>query len=215
MGEAQAVSTAELASAKTMEREQFWNLPNTITVFRMAVVPVLMLLPFAQGKQGSEIFAWFYIIAAMSDILDGWLARRGQQVTRIGKMLDPLADKMLVSTALIMLMAVGRLEWWACWMAVVIVGRELAVTGLRGIASDHGRIMAANWLGKAKTLVQNIAVSALLFHYTTIGLPAHRIGVVLLGVATALTLWSGYRYFAEFFSTTVILPEAAGNGEEQ
>ncbi len=130
-------------------------------------------------------------------------------------MLDPLADKMLVSTALIMLMAVGRLEWWACWMAVVIVGRELAVTGLRGIASDHGRIMAANWLGKAKTLVQNIAISALLFHYTTIGLPAHLIGVVLLGVATALTLWSGYRYFAEFFSTTVILTEAAGKGEEQ
>lgn len=215
MGEAQAGSTAKLGVTEQFPREQFWNLPNTITVFRMAVVPVLMLLPFADGKRGSEILAWFYIVAATSDIVDGWLARRGQQVTRIGKMLDPLADKMLVSTALIMLMAVGRLEWWACWMAVVIVGRELAVTGLRGIASVHGRVMAASWLGKAKALCQNIAIGALLFHYTTLGLPAHTIGIFMLAIATALTLWSGYLYFAEYFSSTGELAESSpeGHGE--
>lgn len=209
MGEAQAVSTAKLGIQGPIRDEKFWNLPNTITVFRMAVVPVLMLLPFADGKFGSEVIAWFYIVAATSDIVDGWLARRGQQVTRIGKMLDPLADKMLVTTALIMLMAVGRLEWWASWMAVVIVGRELAVTGLRGIAVVDGRVMAANWLGKAKALCQNIAIGALLFHYTTLGLPAHTIGVAMLGLATALTIWSGYLYFADYFSPAT---QTAKNG---
>ena len=80
MGEAQAVSTAKLGATEQLPREQFWNLPNTITVFRMAVVPVLMLLPFADGEYGSDVLAWFYIVAATSDIVDGWLARRGQQV---------------------------------------------------------------------------------------------------------------------------------------
>jgi len=183
-------------------REEFWNLPNTITTFRLAVVPILMLMPFADGRRGSQILAWLYIVAALSDILDGWLARRGQQVTRIGKLLDPLADKLLVSTALIMLIVVGRLEWWAAWMAVVIVGRELAVTGLRGIASAGGRVMPASWLGKAKALSQNCAIVALLFHYPQAGLPGQEIGLVLLSVATLLTLVSGYLYFADFFGST-------------
>ena len=182
-------------------REEFWNLPNTITSFRLAVVPILMLMPFADGRQASQVFAWLYIVAALTDILDGWLARRGQQVTRIGKLLDPLADKLLVSTALIMLIAVGRLEWWAAWMAVVIVGRELAVTGLRGIASAGGQVMPASWLGKAKALSQNCAIVALLFHYPQAGLPGHEIGLVLLALATLLTLVSGYLYFADFFGS--------------
>ena len=189
-------------------REEFWNLPNTITSFRLAVVPILMLMPFADGRQASQVFAWLYIVAALTDILDGWLARRGQQVTRIGKLLDPLADKLLVSTALIMLIVVGRLEWWAAWMAVVIVGRELAVTGLRGIASAGGQVMPASWLGKAKALSQNCAIVALLFHYPQAGLPGHEIGLVLLALATLLTLVSGYLYFADFFGSP-----AKGNPE--
>jgi CDP-diacylglycerol--glycerol-3-phosphate 3-phosphatidyltransferase len=180
-------------------REHFWNAPNTITLIRIAVVPLLLLLPLWPDKLGSQLIAWLFICAALSDWLDGWLARRGQQVTKIGKLLDPLADKLLVSTALIVLLSMGRVPPWASWMVVVIVGRELAVTGLRGFASADGRIMAAQWPGKAKTLVQNFAIGALLFHYTTIGLPAHEIGLVLLALATALTLWSGYVYFADYF----------------
>ena len=84
-------------------------------------------------------------------------------------------------------------------MVVVIVGRELAVTGLRGIASSHGQTMAAQGPGKLKTVVQASAIGALLFHYETIGLPAHTVGMTLLAVATALTLWSGYLYFADYF----------------
>jgi CDP-diacylglycerol--glycerol-3-phosphate 3-phosphatidyltransferase len=179
--------------------ERFWNLPNTITVLRVGVVPVLLLLPLASGRIGSQVTAWIFIVAALSDLLDGWLARRGQQVTRIGKLLDPLADKLVVATALVVLVSMGRIPEWATWMVVVIIGRELAVTGLRGLASAEGQIMAASSLGKAKTLIQNVAIGALLFPDPTLGLPAHAIGLALLAVATALTIWSGYAYFSDFF----------------
>jgi len=191
-------------------QEHFWNLPNTITVLRVAVVPLLLLLPVAQGRLGSQLLAWLFIVAALSDLVDGWLARRGQQVTRIGKLLDPLADKLLVTAALIILLSVGRIPPWAAWMVVVIIGRELAVTGLRGIASAGGRVMPASPLGKGKTLSQNVAIGALLFPDPTLGLPAHAVGLTLLGLATALTLWSGYLYFAEYFGGTP--PNAARRG---
>jgi len=181
--------------------EVFWNLPNTVTMLRIAVVPVFLFMPLALSVSGSRFMAWAFIIAALSDILDGWLARRdeGRGVTRIGKLLDPLADKLIVSTALIMLLAVGRIPLWGAGMVVVIVGRELAVTGLRGIASSQGHVVAASGAGKLKTLAQNIATGALLFHHETLGLPAHEVGMTLLAIATALTLWSGYAYFADYF----------------
>ncbi len=184
-------------------QETFWNLPNSVTMLRIAVIPVLFFIPTAWGQtvSGSQVMAWAFILAALSDILDGWLARRhgGERETRVGKLLDPLADKLLVSTALIMLVACGRIPVWAVGMVVVIVGRELAVTGLRSIASSDGHVVGASWQGKLKSLVQNFSVGSLLFHYPTIGLPAQQIGLVLLGAATALTLWSGYVYFADYF----------------
>ena len=196
-------SPSNLEGIQTGPREAFWNLPNSVTMLRIAVVPVLFLIPTAWGQtqSGSRVMAWAFILAALSDILDGWLARRrgGERVTRVGKLLDPLADKLLVSTALIMLVACGRVSPWAVGMVVVIVGRELAVTGLRGIASSDGHVLGASWQGKLKSLVQNFSVGALLFHYPTIGLPAHDLGLTLLGAATALTLWSGYVYFADYF----------------
>jgi CDP-diacylglycerol--glycerol-3-phosphate 3-phosphatidyltransferase len=192
-------SVVNAAAAAPLARERFWNLPNTITVLRVGVVPVLLLLPFANDKGSSQLIAWCFIVGALTDLLDGWLARRGKQVTSIGKLLDPLADKLLVSTALIVLLAMGRIPIWATWMVVVIVGRELAVTGLRGLASAGGQVVAASWLGKTKALSQNIAIGALIFHYPTAGLPAHAIGMVFLAAATALTLWSGYVYFADYF----------------
>jgi len=186
--------------------ERWWNLPNSITLLRAAVVPVLLFFPFFHGgpdggpnKFVSSLFAWFFIVAALSDLLDGWLARRGQMVTQLGKLLDPLADKLLASTALIVLLAMGRIEVEATWMVVVIIGRELAVTGLRGLASAGGHVMAASGLGKAKALTQNISIGALLFHFETIGANAHQVGMGFLVLATALTLVSGYRYFAQYF----------------
>jgi CDP-diacylglycerol---glycerol-3-phosphate 3-phosphatidyltransferase len=180
-------------------RERFWNLPNTITVVRMAVVPVLVGFPLYSGRVGSTVVAWLFIIAAFGDLLDGWAARRGSQVTKIGKLLDPLADKLTVATALIVLLAMGRIPAWGLVLVVVVIGRELAVTGLRGIASAGGQVVAAGWQGKLKTTAQNIAIGCLLFPEGTLGVPNHRLGVTLLAVATALTLWSGYVYFADYF----------------
>jgi CDP-diacylglycerol--glycerol-3-phosphate 3-phosphatidyltransferase len=196
-----ATSLDEATRPAPLAAERLWNLPNTITLLRTAVVPVLLLFPaLADGRLGSQAMAWLFIGAAVTDLLDGWLARRGQQVTHIGKLLDPLADKLLATTALIVLLAGGRIPEWGTPMVVVIVGRELAVTGLRGFASAQGRIMAAAWPGKVKTLLQNIAIGALLFPDPQWGLPAHTIGLAFLVAATALTLWSGYGYFASYFA---------------
>ena len=195
-------------------RERFWNLPNTITVLRTGAVPVLLFLPILGASRfASFLIAWAFIVAATTDLLDGWLARRGKQVTHIGKLLDPLADKLLVSTALIVLLVspyprvpgsegldLARIPGWATWMVVVIIGRELAVTGLRSIASAGGRVMAATWLGKAKALCQNVSIGALLFPAETLGV-AHTLGMTLLFVATALTLASGYLYFRDYFGS--------------
>jgi CDP-diacylglycerol--glycerol-3-phosphate 3-phosphatidyltransferase len=187
------------AKPNPIVREKFWNLPNTITVVRVGVVPILLLLPWFSNRAGSCFIGWSFTIAAFSDLLDGWLARRGQQVTRIGKLLDPLADKLIISTALIVLVAIERIPGWATWMAVVIVGRELAVTGLRGLASSQGQVMAASGYGKLKTFTQNVAIGAMIFHYPKLVFSFHQIGLALLGLATVFTLWSGYAYFAEYF----------------
>jgi len=188
-------------AARTLPtRERFWNLPNTITVVRLAVLPVLIAFPLYDGRLGSHVVAWLFILSALGDLLDGWAARRGQQVTRIGKLLDPLADKLTVATALIVLLAMGRIPAWALVLVVVVVGRELAVTGLRGIASANGHVVAAAWPGKLKTLAQNIAIGCLLFPSGTLQVANHGLGLGLLAVATALTLWSGWMYFADYFA---------------
>lgn len=179
--------------------DQILNVPNTITLVRISVVPLLLFMPLMLGKTGSQIMAWGFILAILTDVLDGYIARSWKMVTRLGKLLDPLADKLLVTTALIMMLAVGRLGEWQAGMVVIIVARELAVTGLRGIASADGHVVAASGLGKLKTLAQNAAVVALLFHYPTFGLPAREIGLALLALASALTLWSGWVYFANYF----------------
>jgi CDP-diacylglycerol--glycerol-3-phosphate 3-phosphatidyltransferase len=196
-------------------RERFWNLPNTITVVRTAVVPVLIGFPLYAGPVGSQVVAWLFILSALGDVLDGWAARRGRQVTRIGKLLDPLADKLTVSTALIVLLVMGRIPAWALGLVVVVIGRELAVTGLRGIASAGGHVVAAAWQGKLKTLAQNVAIGCLLFPAGTLGVPNHGLGVALLAVATALTLWSGYMYFADYFAGEERAAARSSEGESQ
>tara|TARA_Y100000590_G_scaffold111383_1_gene127008 strand:+ start:1476 stop:2126 length:651 start_codon:yes stop_codon:yes gene_type:complete len=179
--------------------EAFWNLPNTITMLRVLVIPAILVFPFYINDFTSQIAGWLFVFAGVTDVVDGWLARRGQQVTRIGKLLDPLADKLLVTVCLVVLVSIERIPIWATTLVVVIIGRELAVTGLRGIASAGGQVLAADWRGKLKTLTQNLAIGALLFPGDTLGLPLHFLGLVMLSVATVLTLWSGYVYFARYF----------------
>jgi CDP-diacylglycerol--glycerol-3-phosphate 3-phosphatidyltransferase len=178
--------------------EHFWNAPNAVTLGRIAAGPLLLLILAFPGPTGSALLGIGFLAVALTDLLDGWLARRAGQVTRIGKLLDPLADKILFTTALVLLVAVGRIPLWGVPLVIAILARESAVTGLRAMASTEGLVMHASSLGKWKTGFQTAAGTALFLHYPWFGLPVHELGLALLLVATALTLWSGYDYFAAY-----------------
>jgi CDP-diacylglycerol--glycerol-3-phosphate 3-phosphatidyltransferase len=176
-------------------------LPNLLTLLRIGLIPVLVVTllwstPGARAAAG----AWF-LLAALTDFLDGWLARRHGLTTALGQLLDPLADKLIVATVLIMLAAVPPEPRIPAWMAVVIVLRELAVTGLRGIASSGGMLMPAQELGKYKMIVQMFALEALLVHYryavpgTGLEVDFHAAGMVFLWMALVLAVWSGVDYY--------------------
>ena len=176
--------------------KSIFNLPNSLTLFRVACIPVLVLLLFFPHKVTSFLAAVVFGLASLSDLLDGFLARRQQLVTNFGKFLDPLADKLVVSAALIMLIPLGRAP---AWMVVVIVGRELAITGLRSMAVSEGKVISADALGKKKMVFQIVAILGLLLHYQYFGINFHAIGMFFLWLAVALTLWSGFNYFRRFW----------------
>ncbi|MCY7754576.1 CDP-diacylglycerol--glycerol-3-phosphate 3-phosphatidyltransferase [Bacillus haynesii] len=183
-----------------------FNLPNKITLSRIALIPVfmvIMLVPFQWGSVsfGSEsipvthlIGALLFIFASVTDWVDGYYARKLNLVTNFGKFLDPLADKLLVSSALIILV---HYHLAPAWMAIVIISREFAVTGLRLVLAGTGEVVAANMLGKVKTWAQIIAISALLFHNLPFELVSFPFGSLALWVAVFFTVVSGWDYFAK------------------
>ncbi len=173
-----------------------WSTPNMLTGLRIAAVPVVVLLLLFPGKLASFLGGICFVLAGATDFLDGFLARRQRLVSRFGKFLDPLADKLLVSAALIMLIPMGRVP---AWMAFLIVGRELAVTGLRGLAASEGIILAPDRWGKAKTLLQMAALTGLILHYPFLSINFHQLGTILLWLALIITLASGVGYFQAFF----------------
>ncbi|MBN1828381.1 MAG: CDP-diacylglycerol--glycerol-3-phosphate 3-phosphatidyltransferase [Deltaproteobacteria bacterium] len=179
-----------------MFRKEVLNLPNCITLLRIGIIPALFFLLVSDRRIWSLAIAAVFILAALTDLLDGYLARRYGNVTTLGKFLDPVADKLLVSTALIIMIPIGRVP---AWIVAIIVMRDVLVDGLRGVASLRGIVIPANPLGKRKTLCQLIAVSALLIHYPVLGINAHTVGIVLIYLALVLTVWSGYAYFADFY----------------
>ncbi|PLR84281.1 CDP-diacylglycerol--glycerol-3-phosphate 3-phosphatidyltransferase [Bacillus canaveralius] len=182
------------------------NLPNKITISRILLIPVfliVMLAPFDWGNMsfiGAElpvthfIGAIIFIIASTTDWIDGYYARKYDLVTNLGKFLDPLADKLLVSAALIVLV---DLELAASWIVIVIISREFAVTGLRLVLAGEGEVVAANRLGKIKTWTQIIAISALLLHNAIFELVSIPFDQLALWVAMFFTIWSGWDYFAK------------------
>jgi CDP-diacylglycerol--glycerol-3-phosphate 3-phosphatidyltransferase len=176
--------------------KSIFNLPNSLTLFRIACIPVLVILLFFPHKATSFLAALVFALASISDLLDGFLARRQQLVTTFGKFLDPLADKLIVSSALIMLVPLGRAP---AWMVVVIVGRELAITGLRSMAVSEGKVISADELGKKKMVFQIVAILGLLLHYEYFGVNFHVVGMFFLWLAVVLTLWSGINYFRRFW----------------
>lgn len=167
------------------------NWANIITTARIVMVPIIAGLLLVDGYWASIAAALIFIAATVSDWLDGYLARNYNMESNLGKLLDPLADKLLIATVLIFLIPLGRVP---AWVAAVIIGRELAVTGIRGIASEKQIIIAANWLGKYKTGFQCAACIPLLFHYTILGVQFHTAGIYFLWIATFFTVWSGFDY---------------------
>jgi len=163
------------------------NVPNVLTVLRILLVPVLVVALLDQTPNGDVLAAIVFAVASMTDAVDGWLARRRQSITTFGKLMDPLADKLLIVAALVSLVSLDRL---AAWVAMVIIAREVAVTILRTIAAERGIVISASWLGKAKTVLQIAAVIALIAAN-----PAPVWVDILVYVALAVTVLSGADYF--------------------
>lgn len=182
-----------------------WNIPNILTLMRIAAIPVLALLLMSGEREPCFWAAAIFSAASFTDWLDGYLARKMGIVTVFGKFLDPIADKLIVMAALIMIIPFGRVP---AWMVLVILGREIIITGLRGIASSEGIVIAASDLGKWKTIFQIVAIIALLLHYDyrwffSMDHPLalvnmHNVGMFYLWIAFIITVWSGVDYLAKF-----------------
>jgi CDP-diacylglycerol--glycerol-3-phosphate 3-phosphatidyltransferase len=169
--------------------------PNALTLFRIAAVPLLVVLLLFPNRFCTFVAALLFSAAAITDFLDGHYARSRGLVSTFGKIMDPLADKLLVSSVFIMLTAHG---WVPSWITCVIIGREMAITGLRNFIAEGSQDLSASKLGKYKTGFQIAAIIPLLFHYTYLGIDFHAIGTLYLWVALVLTVWSGADYFIRF-----------------
>ena len=181
------------------------NLPNILTMTRIAAIPLMAALLMSPSQPAGFWAAAVFSLASITDWLDGYLARRMGIVTIFGKFLDPIADKLIVMAALIMILPFGRVP---AWMVLVILGREIIITGLRGIASSEGIVIQASDLGKFKTIFQIVAIIGLLLHYDynwlfgiehpLLQVNMHNVGMFFLWIATLLTVWSGVDYLARF-----------------
>ena len=168
------------------------TVPNLLTLFRILLIPVLAAALLSGIESGDVIAAIVFAVASVTDALDGWIARRNKDVTTFGKLMDPLADKLLVTSALVSLVALDRLQ---AWVAMVIIAREFAVTGLRQLAMEHGEVIHASGWGKIKTAAQIAMVLVLILVEDS---PAWVDGLVW--VTVAITIVSGADYFFGFRS---------------
>ncbi len=159
---------------------------------RLVFIPAVIICLYFPGRLGSFLAALFFGLAAITDLLDGFYARRYKVVTPLGKLLDPLADKLLVSAAMIMLLTLNRIP---TWIVILVIAREMAVTGLRGIAVIEGKVIEASSLGKYKTIFQSVALICLSLHYRYFKVDFHAVGMTFLWGALILAIWSGWLYF--------------------
>ncbi len=181
------------------------NLPNSLTLARIVLVPLLVVVLLTKfeghrvlGMSKGVAAAFIFTVASLTDWLDGYLARRRQQVTILGQLLDPIADKLLITAALVSLV---QLSLAPAWMVAIIIGRELAVTGLRGVAQTRGLVMPASGLGKLKMVAQVVAILVLMLA-PEVGGELGRLGVLVgrgaLWIVLALALWSAVEYYQTF-----------------
>ena len=177
------------------------NLPIALTLVRIVLVPLIIVFLISSDRVHVLIAAVIFITASLTDWLDGRVARRWNQVTRLGTLLDPVADKLLVAAALVALVQIDMVD---AWVAVVIIGRELAVTGLRGVALSMGAVVPASGFGKAKTVTQYVMITILILEKGVPGefVPFHLVSTAVVWVTVALTVLSGADYFYRFFLST-------------
>lgn len=178
-------------------RKSLITLPNVLTYLRMATIPVivLMLTPPAWPESQNAAFALF-LVASLTDYLDGILARRHNLVTPLGKLLDPLADKLLTSAVMIMLIPHGKIP---AWLVFLIIGRDITITGLRAIAASQGLIINASRVGKNKMVSQTIGLSFLLLSVPALQPQLDTAGMVFLWLSVVLSYWSARDYCRQFF----------------
>jgi CDP-diacylglycerol--glycerol-3-phosphate 3-phosphatidyltransferase len=184
-------------------RQEFFNAPNMITMFRIALIPLVCVFLYRAGPVDSFVAACLLALAAISDFLDGYLARRQNLVSVLGKFLDPLADKLIVMATLVMMVPMGRIEAWIC---IVLLAREISITGLRGIASTEGLVMAAKDSGRYKTAFQLVGILCLMIHYTynidflffQALIDFHVVGTWLIYISLGFSIFSAGVYIRDF-----------------
>jgi CDP-diacylglycerol---glycerol-3-phosphate 3-phosphatidyltransferase len=181
-----------------LTRQQIVTLPNGLTIVRVLVIPIIIVLLFYSAPVYRYLDAVLFLLAAVTDTFDGYLARRKGLVTTLGKFLDPLADKLLIVMALVALIPARGIPVWA---VLVIVGREIAVTGLRGIAISQGMVIAASAWGKYKTFFETCSIFFLILDGAYI---FYQVGMVLLVIAVILAIISGVSYFRNFLKEIII-----------
>jgi len=171
------------------------TVPTMLTLARIVMIPVLVVVFYLPYKWTNFAAAFVFAFASATDWLDGWIARRWNQYSAFGAFLDPVADKLMVATALFLVVQSHPTKWMALW-AAVIVGREIAVSALREWMAELGQRakVAVATVGKIKTIVQMVAVTLLLYQVPLLGIPVFTIGEWMLAAAALLTLWSGYEY---------------------
>lgn len=168
-------------------------LPNLLTGLRFALIPLLVLLLAVEQSTWIAFLAWFvFVFAAGTDWLDGYLARKYECETVFGKLMDPLADKLLVTAALLMLIPLGRIPAWVC---LLIISREIFITGVRGLAASMNKVVPADNLGKIKANFQYFGIGFLIFPLGLLPIPyQHQFGMVLIWISLVMSYWSAAQY---------------------
>ena len=188
------------------------NLANKITLARICIIPLIIIMMYFPGRGLCALTMLLFLLASLSDLLDGFVARRFNQVSSFGKFLDPVADKLLICSVLVMLV---QLNWIPAWAAIVVVGREILVTCLRAMAAEKGIVIAADAYGKAKTLLQVVALCPLILHYEWFGLNPQPAGIIILYLAVLMTIFSGGNYLYNFYRKLLYEKNAAGREQEK
>jgi len=171
-----------------------WTPSNQLTIGRVIMIPLFIGAFYLTGELGYWLSATIFAVASFTDWLDGYLARSRNEVTAFGRFLDPVADKLLVAAALVLLVSADRAP---AILAIIIIGREITIGALREWLAQHASIVHVSLIAKWKTASQMIAIVALLLHVELFGLSMHMTGLVLLWIAAILTLWSGYEYLRD------------------